>query len=190
MATVLPDGYPFSDEDLLYNKIMNPSVPCTMNDVCYRNVLCTRIRSSIRVHKASRRMSAFSSVSSSNYRRTSESSALFSLPSYSSAHCLTSLVNPTSERVLHLREGEGVKGSDDCSSNDERRRFRGSMTSGTYSSSSRDLSSGTAGQMNLPSYATPIIAAANLQSGKNAKKYPHLVELRSLLFESACEAGV
>ena len=187
MSTVLPDGYPFSDEDLLYNKIMNPSLPCTMNDVCYRNALCTRIRASIRIRKASRRMSAFSNISSSNYRGTSESSALLSLPSYSSAHCLTNMVNPTSERGLFMHEGEGVKGSDDCSSNGEKWHVRGSMTSGTYSSSSREMSSGTAGQMSLPSYSTPIITTANLQSGKNAKKYPHLVELRSLLFEGAYE---
>ena len=235
VSTILPDGYPFSDEDLLYANVLDVDNH-HLEDACTAHVLSMRLYTAVQVSLFNRhlhecvgmlsstgcKIDAFGGLSSTS-RHTLKGHHCSSIDTRLDASSLTRDMRTDSvsmrefrpketsisSRESRLKETSSVSSREShsketissreshsketISSRESRSKERGSSHEGRDKhASSTDSPSwhhsmplGIHSTFSQAPFSSPVVPTANQQGDGFAAAFPHLKELRSLLFESA-----
>lgn len=196
VSTILPDGYPFSDEDLLFSNVLDGEDP-HMEEACTAHVLSLRLRTAVMASLFNRSlpecMGATSSATSSAGRKTEASTGLSSA-SWSTAHRHPSSIDARADGFAR-----DVRPKENSVSSRESRAKEASICSResrTKHASSADaagrrntMQSGGRLGLSAAAFSSAVVPTANQQGEGFGALFPHLTELRGLLFESECVVG-
>lgn len=200
VSTILPDGYPFSDEDLLFSNVLDGEDP-HMEEACTAHVLSLRLRTAVMVSLFNRSLPESVGATSSAGRKTEASTGLSSA-SWSTAHRHASSIDARADTSSLMRDARAdglardVRPKENSVSSRESRTKEASISSResrTRHASSADaagrrntMQSGGRLGLSAAAFTSAVVPTANQQGEGFGALFPHLTELRDLLFESGC----
>lgn len=212
VSTILPDGYPFSDEDLLFSNVLDGEDP-HMEEACTAHVLSLRLRTAVMASLFNRSLPECMGATSSAGRKTETSTGLSSA-SWSTAHRHPSSIDARADTSSLMRDARAdglardVRLKENSVSSRESRAKEASISSreshakeasiSSRESRTKHASSADAagrrntmqsgGRLGLSSaaFTSAVVPTANQQGEGFGALFPHLTELRGLLFESGC----
>lgn len=204
VSTILPDGYPFSDEDLLFSNVLDGE-DRHMEEACTAHVLSLRLRTAVMVSLFNRSLPECMGATSSAGRKTEASTGL------SSASRSTTQRHPSSidaradglardvrpkENSVSSRENRAKEASIGSRESRAKENSISSRESRTRHASSADaagrrntMQSGGRLGLSAAAFTSAVVPTANQQGEGFGALFPHLTELRGLLFESECVVG-
>ena len=212
VSTILPDGYPFSDEDLLFSNVLDGEDP-HMEEACTAHVLSLRLRTAVMVSLFNRSLPECMGATSSAGRKTEASTGLSSA-SWSTAQRHPSSIDTRTDTSSLMRDARAdglardVRPKENSVSSRESRAKEASIgsresrakeasissrESRTKHASSADaagrrntMQSGGRLGLSAAAFTSAVVPTANQQGEGFGALFPHLTELRGLLFESGC----
>ena len=227
VSTILPDGYPFSDEDLLFSNVLDGEDP-HMEEACTAHVLSLRLRTAVMASLFNRSLPECMGATSSAGRKTEASTGLSSA-SWSTAHRHPSSIDARADTSSLMRDARAdglardVRLKENSVSSRESRAKEASISSResrakeasissresrakeasissresrTKHASSADaagrrntMQSGGRLGLSAAAFTSAVVPTANQQGEGFGALFPHLTELRDLLFESGCVVG-
>lgn len=203
VSTILPDGYPFSDEDLLFSNVLDGEDP-HMEEACTAHVLSLRLRTAVMASLFNRSLPECMGATSSAGRKTEASTGLSSA-SWSTAHRHPSSIDARADTSSLMRDARAdglardVRPKENSVSSRESRAKEASISSResrTKHASSADaagrrntMQSGGRLGLSAAAFTSAVVPTANQQGEGFGALFPHLTELRDLLFESGCVVG-
>ena len=212
VSTILPDGYPFSDEDLLFSNVLDGE-DRHMEEASTAHVLSLRLRTAVMVSLFNRSLPECMGATSSAGRKTEASTGLSSA-SWSTAHRHPSSIDARADTSSLMRDARAdglardVRPKEASISSRESRAKEASIgsresrakeasissrESRTRHTSSADaagrrntMQSGGRLGLSAAAFTSAVVPTANQQGEGFGALFPHLTELRGLLFESGC----
>ena len=236
VSTILPDGYPFSDEDLLFSNVLDGEDP-HMEEACTAHVLSLRLRTAVMASLFNRSLPECMGATSSAGRKTEASTGLSSA-SWSTAYRHPSSIDARADTSSLMRDARAdglardVRPKENSVSSRESRAKEASISSResrakeasissresrakeasissresrakeasissresrTKHASSADaagrrntMQSGGRLGLSAAAFTSAVVPTANQQGEGFGALFPHLTELRGLLFESGC----
>lgn len=212
VSTILPDGYPFSDEDLLFSNVLDGEDP-HMEEACTAHVLSLRLRTAVMASLFNRSLPECMGATSSAGRKTEASTGLSSA-SWSTAYRHPSSIDARADTSSLMRDARAdglardVRPKENSVSSRESRAKEASIgsresrakeasissrESRTRHTSSADaagrrntMQSGGRLGLSAAAFSSAVVPTANQQGEGFGALFPHLTELRGLLFESGC----
>ena len=189
VSTILPDGYPFSDEDLLFSNVLDGEDP-HMEEACTAHVLSLRLRTAVMASLFNRSLPECMGATSSAGRKTEASTGLSSA-SWSTAHRHLSSIDARADGLARdVRPKENSVSSRESRAKEASISSRESRTRHTSSADAagrrNTMQSGGRLGLSAAAFSSAVVPTANQQGEGFGALFPHLTELRGLLFESGC----